>query len=83
MSNDVYHSGYLALVVCDFFLFPSKRTGIAGHRGDSNWITEGDGQHHRKWDFRRYFRAGPGPGVCLLKGTYLKETIQTCGYGTH
>jgi len=37
----------------------------------------------RKWDFQKYFRAGPGPGVCILKGTNLKETIQTCGYGKH
>jgi hypothetical protein len=37
----------------------------------------------RKCDFQKYFRAGPEPGVCILKGTNLNETIQGCGYGKY
>jgi len=45
MNNDVYHSGYPALVICNFFLFPGKGTGIPGHRGNSNGIEGVAGQH--------------------------------------
>jgi hypothetical protein len=46
--------------------------------------TESQGvlENTTKWDFQMYFRAGPGPGVCILKGTNLNKTIQAFGYGT-
>jgi hypothetical protein len=78
MSNDVYHSGYIVTVVCDFFLFPGKGTGfpdIAEIQTESQGVQD----KTRKWEFQRYFRAGLGPSVYVVKGTNLKETIQTCG----
>jgi hypothetical protein len=78
MSNDVYHSGYLALVSVTSSCFQVKGRGfqdIAENQTELQRLLD----NATNWDFQRYFWAGPGPGVCILKGTNLKETIQTCG----